>query len=74
MEKVCPVCNKLRGEFVKCKVCSAVMTDYGRGQEVFQDDYTANMPINDAYDYCIHIFKCESCGNYENIKVNKILV
>lgn len=74
MEKVCPACNKLGTDFLKCKQCSCMMIDYGRAQEIFQDDYTANMPINDAESYCVHVFKCENCGMDENIKVNKILI
>jgi hypothetical protein len=48
------------------------MVDGGRVQEILQDDYTANMPINDAADYCVHVFKCENCGSKENIGVGKI--
>lgn len=72
MEKVCPACNKLSIKTAECKNCSNIMTDYGRAQEIYQDDYTANMPINDNTDYCIHVFKCESCGSVQSAKVYKI--
>jgi hypothetical protein len=74
MEKVCPACNKLTIENYKCNKCGKSMVDTGRAQEIFQDDYTANMPINDASEYCIHIFNCEYCNNRESIAVNKISV
>lgn len=74
MEKVCPACNKLAANYLKCNICGAVMKDYGRAQEVYMDDYTANMPIHDGVNYCMHVFKCESCGNQEIIQVNKIII
>lgn len=74
MEMVCPECNKLQAKSYKCNYCGGQITNLGRAQEVFQDDYTANMPINDALNYCIHVFKCENCGNSENIPVNKIFI
>ncbi len=74
MERVCPACNKLALENVNCLGCGSSMTDAGRAQEILQDDYTANMSINDAPNYCVHIFICRSCGNSEKIQVNKIVV
>lgn len=74
MERVCPACNRLELKEVICKVCASQMADMGRAQEVYQDDYTANMPINDAYSYCIHLFKCDTCGNSEKTAINKIVI
>jgi hypothetical protein len=74
MDKVCPACNELSLEGYKCRICKEEMIDLGRAQEVLQDDYTANMPINDAKSYCIHVYRCKNCGDYENIPVNKIFV
>jgi hypothetical protein len=74
MEKVCPECNKLGAENFKCSSCGGNMYDLGRGQEVFQDDYTANMPINDAVSYCVHVFRCNKCGNNEYKQVSKIII
>lgn len=74
MEIVCPACNKLETKNIKCKNCQMILTDKGRAQEVFQDDYTANMPINDAANYCVHVFECEHCGNKENIALKKVAI
>jgi hypothetical protein len=74
MEKVCPACNKLASENIICSSCGRDMVDSGRAQELLQDDYTANMPINDASNYCVHVFKCDRCENVKNIQVNKIVV
>jgi hypothetical protein len=74
MEKVCPSCNKLELVEYKCKSCGTSMMDLGRAQEVYQDDYTANMPINDAYNYCVHVFSCSGCGYREKFPVNKIVI
>jgi hypothetical protein len=74
MEKVCPACNMLASQSMNCSVCGSRMTDAGRAQDILQDDYTANMPINDAPSYCVHVFKCEDCGISHNIQVNKIVV
>ena len=74
MEKVCPACNKITSENISCRICGKIMIDAGRAQELLQDDYTANMPINDAINYCVHIFKCDVCGNNQAIQVNKIVV
>ncbi|ERI90729.1 hypothetical protein HMPREF1982_03767 [Clostridiales bacterium oral taxon 876 str. F0540] len=72
MEMVCPNCNELNAKSFSCANCGERMTDLGRAQEVYQDDYTANMPINDAYDYCIHVFKCSTCGYNEKFQIKKI--
>jgi|GEM_PF-746592 len=74
MESVCPNCNKLDIEKYICSSCRVEMTDLGRAQEVYQDDYTSNMPINDSADYCIHIFKCNSCHNKEKVQIKKITI
>jgi hypothetical protein len=74
MEKVCPACNKLTSMNINCSSCCKDMTDSGRAQELLQDDYTANMPINDASNYCVHVFKCDACKNSQNIRVSKIVV
>lgn len=74
MEKVCPACNKLASKSIICSSCGRDMVDSGRAQELLQDDYTANMPITDANNYCVHVFKCDECGNIKNIQVNKIVV
>jgi len=72
MERVCPECNKLSTIDIKCEYCNNKMTDCGRAQEIYQDDYSANMPINDNIDYCVHVFKCRYCGNLSNVKISKI--
>lgn len=74
MEKVCPTCNKLKFISKNCINCGKSMNDLGRAQEVYQDDYTANMPIVDAYDYCIHVFYCEFCGHKEKYAIGKIVI
>jgi hypothetical protein len=47
------------------------MSNLGRVQD-FSDPYGADDPINDAKDYCNHLFKCKNCNNKERIKVIKI--
>lgn len=74
MERICPACNRLGLEDIKCKNCNSILNDNGRAQEIYQDDYTANMPINDGVNYCIHVFKCENCGQLENVKVDKVFI
>lgn len=74
MEKVCPCCNSLMSIDIKCRTCEDKMFDKGRSQEALSDDYTANMPINDAEDYCVHYFECQRCMKGENIKINKITI
>lgn len=74
MEKICPACNKLTIPEIKCSRCKGTMDDLGRAQEVLSDDYTSNMPINDAFNYCIHVAKCERCNETQNIQINKITV
>jgi hypothetical protein len=74
MERVCPACNKLIAQHMSCSVCGRAMEDMGRAQEIFQDDYTANMPINDGFNYCVHVFRCEDCENSKNVQVNKIVL
>lgn len=74
MERICPFCNKFVLENIPCSSCGNNMVDEGRAQEVLQDDYTANMPINDAPSYCIHVFTCQVCRNSQKIQVSKIVV
>lgn len=74
MERVCPACNKLTLQNISCSSCGSNMTDTGRAQEIFQDDYTANMPVNDAFDYCIHVFQCENCKISKKVQVDKVVL
>lgn len=74
MENICPLCNSLDYKEVLCKRCCRSMMDEGRAQEALEDDYTANMPINDSVGFCIHIFSCNKCGSAEKVKVSKITI
>lgn len=71
MEKICPLCNKIKDVNITCKSCGSSMTNMGRVQD-YSDPYGPQDPINDADTYCIHLFKCESCGITESSKVCKI--
>lgn len=71
MTKICPLCNKIKDTNVKCKSCGNSMVDMGRVQD-YSDPYGPNDPINDADNYCVHLFKCENCGNTEISKVSKV--
>lgn len=73
MEKVCPVCNEINSVVYKCSKCGSVMVDKGRKQE-YLDDYSADDPINDRGDYCMHIFKCTKCDCMENTLVRKVIM
>ncbi|MCY6483596.1 hypothetical protein OW763_04415 [Clostridium aestuarii] len=73
MEKVCPVCNEIREIKHICKKCRENMVDKGRTQEYF-DDYSADDPINDKGDYCVHVFKCTKCSSIENVNIKKIII
>jgi hypothetical protein len=74
MERVCPSCNTLYFSSKRCRNCGGTMCDIGRAQDIYQDDYTANMPINDAVNYCIHVYKCERCQHSENIGIDKAIL
>lgn len=74
METICPCCNKLVNKEFSCDLCGGQMKDRGRAQEILLDDYTANMPINDCHQYCVHIFECDECHNRANIQIFKIPV
>lgn len=71
MEKVCPLCNKMKEINLVCDKCDGVMLDIGRVQDYY-DPYGPQNPINDADNYCIHLFKCEKCNNKKKIDINKI--
>ncbi|MCY6370477.1 hypothetical protein [Clostridium ganghwense] len=72
-KKICPVCNEIRKIKLNCGKCNGNMVDKGREQEYF-DDYSADDPIKDYDDYCIHIFKCNKCGFFEKKLIKKIIV
>jgi predicted RNA-binding Zn-ribbon protein involved in translation (DUF1610 family) len=74
MNNVCPLCNKLTDNTFKCNKCGGLMENKGRVQEVLLDDYTANMPINDSSDYCVHIFECNNCRQKKTMQIFKILI
>jgi hypothetical protein len=71
MAKICPLCNKIKDTNEKCKSCGNSMVDMGRVQD-YSDPYGPQDPINDADNYCVHLFKCENCGNKESSKVSKV--
>ncbi|MBE6044644.1 MAG: hypothetical protein E7216_10510 [Clostridium thermopalmarium] len=73
MEKVCPVCNKINDIKYKCKNCGSEMVDKGRKQEYF-NDYSADDPIYDIGDYCLHLFKCSKCDFMEDTLVRKVIM
>lgn len=73
MEKVCPVCNEINYIEYKCKKCGRIMVDMGRKQEYF-DDYSADDPIEDVGEYCIHFFECDNCKFTEEIRIRKIIM
>lgn len=72
-KKICPICNEIHDIKLNCRSCSGSMVDKGREQE-YLDDYSADDPIKDYDDYCVHIFKCENCGFMEKRLVKKIIV
>lgn len=71
MSRICPLCNKIKDADVRCKSCGNLMMNMGRVQD-YSDPYGPQDPINDADNYCIHLFKCENCGITESNKVYKI--
>lgn len=73
MEKICPLCNKIKDENVICKDCGGIMINIGRVQD-YADPYGPQDSINDAENYCIHLFECEDCRATESRKVSKINV
>lgn len=72
-KKICPICNEIRQINLTCSKCNSKTNDKGREQE-YLDDYSADDPIDDYADYCIHIFKCEKCGSFEKKYIKKIIV
>lgn len=71
MESICPLCNGLNDSHIICENCGNRMDDYGRAQEC-ADPYGGQQDINDSYNYCIHLFKCERCGRTKRVKIDKI--
>lgn len=72
-KKICPICNKIREIKLICGKCKGGMVDKGRQQEYF-DDYSADDPINDLEDSCVHVYKCENCGAFEKKYIKKVIV
>ncbi len=70
-EVICPLCNDLYSTVYKCHHCEGVMENKGREQEYF-DDYSADDPIDDNGNCCVHIFKCNKCGGFERKNIEKI--
>lgn len=73
LEKVCPLCNKLKNEIVVCERCNEVMYDKGRVQE-YLDPYGAEEPIVDSDNYCYHLFSCPNCNNTQRRKIMKVII
>lgn len=73
MQMVCPVCNKMNDIEYNCNKCGAKMVEKGRKQEYY-DDYSADHPIDDAGNYCVHLFRCTKCHNMEQIKIKKRII
>jgi len=72
LEKVCPICNEINNNVqYKCSRCGDIMIDKGRKQEYY-DDYSADDPIDDLGNFCIHLFKCSKCDFMEDIKIIKV--
>lgn len=47
------------------------MADKGRVQE-YLGPYSAEMPIEEEKDSCIHVFQCTACGYMENKEINYV--
>ncbi|MGY0372510.1 hypothetical protein [Clostridium sp. JNZ J1-5] len=73
MEMVCPICNEINHVEYKCRECNSNMVDKGRKQEFF-GNYSAEDPIDDYGNYCIHIFKCSKCDFMEDVKIRKVIM
>lgn len=71
MGKICPVCNKINDIILSCEQCGGTMENLGRVQD-FSDPYGPQQPINDADNYCIHLFKCNNCENRKKIEISKV--
>jgi hypothetical protein len=72
-EIICPLCNELYNKVYKCDYCEGVMEDKGREQEYY-DDYSADDPIDDKGNACVHIFKCNKCEKFERKSIEKVQV
>ncbi len=71
MKKMCPACNGLSVTNFLCDNCNGIMEDMGRAQD-YADSYACQQDINDADNYCIHLFKCKNCNSIKRFKVWKI--
>ncbi|MCT8977189.1 hypothetical protein N4T77_11305 [Clostridium sp. CX1] len=71
MGKICPVCNKINDIRSDCEECGGTMENLGRVQD-FSDPYGPQQPLNDAEDYCAHLYKCNNCDNRKRIEVSKV--
>lgn len=73
MDNICPVCNEISIETYKCGRCGATMVDKGRVED-YLDNYSADMPIEDCEDYCLHLYRCDECGILERKKIMKVII
>lgn len=73
MDNVCPICNKINEIKFNCVKCGNLMVEKGRKQEYY-DDYSADDPIKDYDEYCMHLFKCTKCEYMEDVKIRKIII
>lgn len=73
MEKICPICNKIISDSIRCSKCGELMSDIGREQE-YRDPYGNKQEIEFINLCCVHIFHCENCGNDEERMFKDLII
>lgn len=75
MEKVCPICNKIISDTIKCEKCGNMMKDIGREQE-YRDPYGNKQEIEyvESDTCCLHIFHCDKCGDEQERSIKDLYI
>ncbi|HOB19201.1 MAG TPA: hypothetical protein PK830_04170 [Candidatus Atribacteria bacterium] len=83
MSGICPVCNGLYSDARVCYICGLPMVQLGRLEDLSgpYSPYMAedtflynNSPDLTGDNCCIHVYKCEVCGNIRHGSIRLITV
>ncbi|WP_026895148.1 hypothetical protein [Clostridiisalibacter paucivorans] len=78
MEKVCPLCNKIKDIEEMCPNCRTKMEDKGRIVD-YLDAYSPYLSnevtekVDGApNDKCVHLFQCPQCAEEKRVEIDKV--